>query len=105
MTGVVNSVSTWLTIRPPTMATPRGRRSSEPTPVPSISGSAPSRAAIVVIRIGRKRNRLASYMACRGGFPSSRSATSAKSIIMMAFFLTMPISRMMPMMAMMSNWV
>ena len=30
--------------------------------------------------------------------PCSRSATSAKSIIMIAFFLTMPISRMMPMM-------
>ena len=29
--------------------------------------------------------------------PSLRSASSAKSIIMIAFFLTMPISRMMPM--------
>ena len=29
--------------------------------------------------------------------PCSRSATSAKSIIMIAFFFTMPISRMMPM--------
>ena len=29
-----------------------------------------------------------------------RSAASAKSIIMMAFFFTMPISRMMPIMAM-----
>lgn len=33
--------------------------------------------------------------------PRSRSASSAKSIIMMAFFFTMPISRMMPMIAMM----
>ena len=32
--------------------------------------------------------------------PSSRSASSAKSIIMMAFFFTMPISRMMPISAM-----
>ncbi len=31
-----------------------------------------------------------------GGNPSTRSASSAKSIIMIAFFLTMPISRMMP---------
>ena len=31
--------------------------------------------------------------------PSLRSASSAKSIIMIAFFLTMPISRMMPMTA------
>ena len=29
--------------------------------------------------------------------PCSRSATRAKSIIMIAFFFTMPISRMMPM--------
>ena len=35
-----------------------------------------------------------------GGMPSSRSASSAKSIIMIAFFFTMPISRMMPMRAM-----
>ena len=34
-------------------------------------------------------------------FPSSRSACSAKSIIMMAFFFTMPISSTMPMMEMM----
>ena len=32
--------------------------------------------------------------------PSLRSAASAKSIIRMAFFFTMPISRMIPMMAM-----
>ena len=35
----------------------------------------------------------------------SRSAWSAKSIIMIAFFLTMPISRMMPIAAMMVNSV
>ncbi len=39
-------------------------------------------------------------MASRGAMPCSRSASSAKSIIMMAFFLTMPIRRMMPMMPM-----
>ncbi len=44
-------------------------------------------------------------MASRGLLPSLRSASSAKSIIMMAFFLTMPISRMMPMMAMMPRSV
>ncbi|MNC89609.1 hypothetical protein D3C83_55720 [compost metagenome] len=37
--------------------------------------------------------------------PSLRSASSAKSIIMIAFFLTMPISRMMPMTAMMPRSV
>ena len=38
------------------MASPNGRRSSEPVPVPTSSGSAPSMAASVVIRIGRKRS-------------------------------------------------
>ncbi len=42
-------------------------------------------------------------MASRGDKPCSRSAASAKSIIMMAFFFTMPISRMMPMMAITSS--
>ena len=40
MTGVVNSVSSCETSRPPTMAMPSGRRSSEPVPWPSASGSA-----------------------------------------------------------------
>jgi hypothetical protein len=40
------------------MAIPSGRRSSAPSPVPSISGIAPSSADIVVvIRIGRRRRR------------------------------------------------
>src|SRR5260221_6174364 len=42
-------------------------------------------------------------MASRGVCPSSRCASSAKSIIMIAFFLTMPISSTMPMMAKMSD--
>ena len=104
MTGVVNSVSTWLTSSPPTMQMPSGRRSSEPVPVPSISGSAPNSAAMVVIRIGRKRSRQAWWIASRGALAFDRArASSAKSIIMIAFFLTMPISRMMPMMPMMSR--
>ncbi len=35
-------------------------------------------------------------MAASGVMPRLRSASSAKSIIMIAFFLTMPIRRMMP---------
>ena len=38
------------------MAMPSGRRSSAPSPKPSISGMAANRAARVVIRIGRKRS-------------------------------------------------
>ena len=41
------------------MVTPSGWRSSDPVPLPSISGSAPNSAAIVVIMIGRKRSRQA----------------------------------------------
>jgi hypothetical protein len=51
MTGVVYSVSSWLTI-----ATPSGLRSSDPIPEPNASGTPLSSAARVVIRIGRKRN-------------------------------------------------
>ena len=44
-------------------------------------------------------------MASSGLLPSLRSASRAKSTIMMPFFLTMPISRMMPIMAMTLNSV
>ena len=45
------------------MVMPSGRRSSEPVPVPKASGSAPNSAAMVVIRIGRKRSMQASKIA------------------------------------------
>ncbi len=64
-------------------------------PVPSASGSAPSMAAAVVIMIGRKRSRQARRIASKAFMPA-RCASSAKSIIMIAFFLTMPISSTMP---------
>ncbi len=83
------------------MLTPSGWRSSDPVPVPNIKGSAPKIAATVVMRIGRKRSRQALKIASRGANPSSCCATMAKSIINMAFFLTMPMSRMMPIKAMM----
>ena len=38
---------------------PMGRRNSDPVPRSSASGSAPSRAAMVVIMIGRNRSRQA----------------------------------------------
>ena len=57
MTGVVYRVSTWLTISPPTIEMPSGRRNSAPSPKPIASGMAPSIAAIVVIMIGRNRFR------------------------------------------------
>ena len=41
------------------MATPSGRRNSEPAPWPKAIGGLPNRAAKVVIMIGRKRSRQA----------------------------------------------
>ncbi len=87
------------------MVTPSGRRNSEPVPVPNASGRAPNSAAMVVIMMGRKRSRQAWRMASSGFLRSVRCATRAKSIIMMAFFFTMPIRRMMPMTAMTSNGI
>jgi acetylornithine deacetylase len=58
-TGVVYKVSIWLSANPPTIVTPSGRRNSAPAPCANISGKPPSKAAIVVIKIGRNRNRQA----------------------------------------------
>ena len=49
--------------------------------------------------IGRNRSSAASRMACSALKPTRRRS-SAKSTIMMAFFLTMPTSMTMPIMAM-----
>src|SRR5579864_5862001 len=89
------------------MVMPSGWRNSYPTPVPTASGNPPSSAAMVVIMIGRKRSMQASKIASCGDLPSRRSASRAKSIIMMAFFFTMPISRMIPIspMTLSSLWV
>jgi hypothetical protein len=56
----------------------------------------PARAAKVVIMIGRKRTRQASTMALSGEVSPCCLGGEAKSIIMMAFFFTMPMSMMMP---------
>jgi len=58
-------------------------------------GSVPISAAIVVIMMGRKRTRQASWIASRAPFPAFR-ASIAKSTIMMPFFFTSPTSMMMP---------
>ncbi len=78
------------------MVMPSGLRSSEPVPHSSASGSAPNNAASVVIMIGRKRSSAACKIDSSGERPWRRSASSAKSIIRMAFFFTMPISSTMP---------
>src|SRR3954467_7957088 len=55
---------------PPMIATPSGCRNSAPSPKPIASGNAPSAAASVVIRIGRKRSRQAPPTAPGGGRPA-----------------------------------
>ena len=95
-TGVVYSVKAWLKIRPPTIAMPSGRRSSR-------SRAQANRKWHVTeqcrhgchIIIGRNRNRQASKMASSDVLPC-RAAAIAKSIIIIAFFLTTPINRMIP---------
>ena len=62
-------------------------------------------APTVVIMMGLKRSRLALRMASSGDRPSRRCRSMAKSIMMIAFFLTMPISNITPIMAIRSNWV
>ena len=63
------------------MVMPSGRRNSAPMPLPSARGAAPKMAAMVVIKIGRKRNRHACMTAYRGLACEVRSASSAKSTI------------------------
>ena len=65
--------------------------------MPSAMGSVPISAAMVVIMMGRKRTmRRFDRSPARPGCCSLRCRCSAKSIIMIAFFLTMPISMIMP---------
>ena len=67
----------------------------------SASGTAASSAAMVVIMIGRKRTMQAWKMALSAARSPRRCASMAKSIIMMAFFLTMPMSSITPISEMM----
>ena len=65
--------------------------------MPIASGRPPSIAAMVVMRIGLNLSRHAWKMASSGRFPSRLWTSSAKSIIRIAFFFTIPMSRMIPM--------
>jgi hypothetical protein len=77
-------------------AIPSGRRNSLPGPEPIATGTTLHSAAKVVITIGRNRCTAASTIACTGASPCWRSACKAKSTIMIAFFLTMPIKKKIP---------
>jgi hypothetical protein len=82
------------------MEIPSGCRNSLPSPKLKHSGNAPRMAAVVVMMIGRNRITAAWKIASRLSILYSRSACSAKSIMRMAFFFTMPISKMTPISAM-----
>jgi hypothetical protein len=57
MTGVICRVSHCEKTRPPTTASPGGRRESEPAPYPGAIGRLAIDAAMFVIMIGRNRTR------------------------------------------------
>ena len=82
------------------IARPSGARKSAPSPMPSATGIIPAMSASVVIMIGRNRTRPASMIAVRRSFPDSWPHF-AKSMRRIAFFATIPISRITPMSDMM----
>jgi len=98
-------VNNCATIKPPTMAMPSAGRSSKPGPVPIAIGTALKIAASMVMVIGLARSRAASRIASRALSCRLRSASSAKSTIMMAFFMTMPTSRMQAIEVTRVNWI
>ncbi|KAG1309721.1 hypothetical protein G6F62_014764 [Rhizopus arrhizus] len=82
-------------MRPPTIAMPSGRRSSEPSPMPSTSGSAPSSPARLVMTMGRSRSRAASSVADTRPWPS-RTRSLATSTIRIAFLADKPMVAIRP---------
>ncbi|MPN37557.1 hypothetical protein SDC9_185077 [bioreactor metagenome] len=80
---------------PKNTAMPIAWRISEPAPEDSTSGTTPMMKAIEVIRIGRRRRRLASIAAWSGGLPCS-SSSRANSTIRMAFLADRPTSTISP---------
>ena len=72
-TGVATSVSTRTSDWPPMMTKPIARLVADPTPLDSTSGIIPATNAKVVIRIGRRRSRLACRIAASRSMPRSRS--------------------------------
>ena len=76
-----------------------GARNSLPSPLLVAVGNMPSTIAALVIKIGRRRSGPASSTACAGDSPCSRTRTIARSTRRMAFFVTRPMSRMIPMSA------
>ena len=88
------------------MEMPSGRRSSAPSPMPTASGIGAEHGGDRGHhdRAEAQQARLVDRLA-RATCPRARSASRAKSIIRIAFFFTMPISRITPISAMIENSV
>ena len=94
--GTTSNVRIVDVITPPMTATPSGLRKSAPSPLPSAIGNIPATSANVVIRIGRRRIAPASISAVRSDTPPCSRCHFAKSISRIAFFATIPASRITP---------
>src|SRR5262249_40258559 len=70
-TGTTSRVSNRHSVWPPMMVTAIDARCSEPAPSPIATGIRPAIIETVVIRIGRRRTRFASIIACSAGIPSA----------------------------------
>ena len=80
---------------PPITTTPIDTRLCDPAPKANAMGNAPSMVAMLVMRMGRNRIDDASMIASILDFPCSFSLL-ANSTIKIPFFVTNPISMMMP---------
>ena len=95
------SVSMVEVMSPPTTARAMGARISAPAPRARNRGSMPPIMAKLVMRMGRSRTVPARMMAWRREMPSSRSRCRAWSTSRIAFLVTSPMSRIMPMLVIM----
>lgn len=93
--GTIKSVNNRAKIIPPIMTTPNGTRLADAAPNDSAKGKAPSAIARLVISIGLIRWVAASNMATFFSIPSILFLL-AKSTIKMPFFVTKPISIIIP---------
>ena len=75
------------------MVIPSGRRSSAPTPLPQCKWQSPQESSEGGHHDGAETQQARLVDCIERLLVSFRSASSAKSIIMMAFFFTMPMSR------------
>jgi hypothetical protein len=98
-TGTTSRLRNVLVIKPPMTTMAIGARKLGSVPKPSAIGNMPAPIAMVVMMIGRARLRQASSRASQRSRPRSRRAMMAYSTSRIEFFVAMPISMIMPIMA------